>query len=181
MPFKEWLRENHNITPELRRQLEEVYFFESFDTYYEIEQIKTNGDFMFYGFHIRDNQYRIFIETMEEYDMIHIGFEKYDVLNYEWKIQGIDNELKNGEIQKLFETIIYVVRDLYKNKYNNILVYTNEDKKFRVYLRLIQQISKKLLPNGEVSHDDKRIFIRNINIKLTNIPIDIKTKYKPQK
>lgn len=181
MPFKEWLRENHNITPELRRQLEEVYFFESFDTYYEIEQIKTNGDFMFYGFHIRDNQYRIFIETMEEYDMIHIGFEKYDVLNYEWKIQGIDNELKNGEIQKLFETIIYVVRDLYKNKYNNILVYTNEDKKFRVYLRLIQQISKKLLPNCEVSHDDKRIFIRNINIKLTNIPIDIKTKYKPQK
>ena len=55
-----------------------------------------------------------------------------------------------------------------------------ENKKFRVYLRLMQQISNKLLPNSTISHNDKEIHIyklpRENVIKLKEIDF----KYKPK-
>ena len=104
---------------------------------------------------------------MSKYDMIHIGFEKYDFNKNRWRIQGIDDELKNGEVQKIFGTIIYVVRDLYNGPvYNNILMWTEETKKFRVYLRLASQISNKLIPGSSVSHNEKTITITKKYIQM---------------
>lgn len=100
-----------------------LIFFESFDTHYNITEVKKVQDFIFYGFTVNNNLYRIFIEYIPKYDMIHIGFEKYDFNKNRWIIQGVDDELKNGEVQKIFGTIIYVVMDLYKGSpYNNILM-----------------------------------------------------------
>lgn len=112
--------------------------------------------------------------------MIHIGFEKYDDESWNWRIRGIDDELKNGEVQKLFGTIIYIVRDLYKQQYNNILFGSDEKKKFRVYLRLVSQISDKLIPNSSVSHDEKSIIIHKDVKQKINLS-KIETKYIKQK
>lgn len=183
--FREWLREKEN-QKELKIQAEENarlwHIFESFDSHYEINKIYRNEsvNITFYNFSIREFNYRIFIEQRE--DKIHIGFEKEDdfIMNT-WYIDGIDDELKNGEIQKLFGTIIYVVKDLYHQKFNHIKIKTNEDKKFRVYLRLVQQISKKLLPDSRISHNDKEIYIITNKEKETANNLDSIFKYKPKK
>lgn len=157
--------------------------YESFDSHYEITKIYRNDvvNVMFYEFSVRTNKYRIFIELYK--DNIHVGFEKEDdFFKNTWYIEGIDDDLKNGEIQKLFGTVIYVIKDLYKEKYNNIQIQTNEAKKFRVYLRIVQQMSKTLLSNSIISHNDKFIFITNINNQDLNILDIIKSfKYKPKK
>lgn len=179
--FKEWLLEKQ-INKCINDSNSEFYFFESFDSHYEITKIYENQsvNIIFYEFKINKNKYRIFIENINK--NIHIGFEKQNpVIEMEWYIEGIDDDLKNGEIQKLFGTIIYVIKDLYKQDFISIKVKTNEDKKFRVYLRLMQQISNKLLPNSTISHNDKEIHIyklpRENVIKLKEIDF----KYKPKK
>lgn len=180
--FRDWLKEKEIKKINLDEALEAAYFFESFDTHYDIVEIKKVDVFTFYGFSVNNKPYRIFIEDMPKYDMIHIGFEKYDYDKNRWRIEGIDDELKNGEVQKIFGTIIYVVKDLYKGNYNNILIWTDETKKFRVYLRLVSQISKKLIPDSIVSHNEKSITITkeiHPNINISNI--ENKTKYKPKK
>ena len=160
--FREWLREANTLTTDEKVQdiKESFNVYESFDSHYDINKIYKNEvvNITFYEFSINKRKYRIFIELFD--NNIHIGFEKEDdFFMNKWYIEGIDNELQNGEIQKLFGTIIYVIKDLYKQKYNNIQIQTNEDKKFRTYLRIIQQISKKLLPDSVISHNDKFIFI----------------------
>lgn len=157
--------------------------YESFDSHYEITKIYRNDtvNVIFYEFDIRTNKYRIFIELYK--DNIHVGFEKEDdFFKNMWYIEGIDDDLKNGEIQKLFGTVIYVIKDLYKEKYNNIQIQTNEAKKFRVYLRIVQQMSKTLLSNSIISHNDKFIFITASNNKGLHVLDIIKSfKYKPKK
>ena len=37
---------------------------------------------------------------MPKYDMIHIGFEKYDFNKNRWRIPGIDDELKKWRSSK---------------------------------------------------------------------------------
>ena len=163
--FKEWLNQSKlekKITKYTNDSNKDFCFFESFDSHYDITKVYENKsvNIIFYEFIINKNKYRIFIENIHK--NIHIGFEKEDdFFMNKWYIEGIDNELQNGEIQKLFGTVIYVIKDLYKQKYNNIQIQTNEDKKFRTYLRIIQQISKKLLPDSVISHNDKFIFITN--------------------
>lgn len=176
--FKEFMKKLES--KKFKEMTESQYFFESFDAHYDISKIYYTKEFLFYEFSIREFKYRIFIEDMSDDDMIHIGFEKYDEDTWKWKIRGIDNELKNGEIRKLFGTIIYVVGDLYKKNYSNILFGSSEDKKFRIYLRLVDQISTKLLPNSHVSHNDKAIIIHK-NSKSTINLSSITTKYKPNK
>lgn len=178
---KEKLRQE--FSEYLKEAKESAYFFESFDSHYDITEVKKVDDFIFYGFSVNGNPYRIFIEDMPKYDMIHIGFEKYDFNKNRWRIQGIDDELKNGEVQKIFGTIIYVVRDLYKGpSYNNILMWTEETKKFRVYLRLASQISNKLIPGSSVSHNEKSITItKEVHPNVDISDIENKTKYKPKK
>jgi hypothetical protein len=179
--FREWLKLKEIKKINLGDALEAAYFFESFNTHYDIAEIKKVDVFTFYGFSVNNNPYRIFIEDMPKYDMIHIGFEKYDFNERRWRIEGIDNELKNGEVQKIFGTIIYVVKDLYKGvSYNNILFGSDETKKFRVYLRLVSQISKKLIPDSVVSHTERSITITK-EIKPGLNLSEIKTKYKPKK
>jgi hypothetical protein len=178
--FREWLKEKETKEIDFKEASESVGLFESFNTHYDIQKIYYNGDFLFYEFLIRDMKYRVFIEYMGDYDMIHIGFEKYNEESWNWRIKGIDDELKNGEIQKLFGTIIYVVKELYKKQYNNILFGSDEDKKFRVYLRLVSQISNELIPNSSVSHDERKIIIHK-NVKSKINLSKIVTKYKPKK
>ncbi len=179
--FIEWLKSKQIKEINFNEVSEAAYFFESFDSHYNITETKNTQDFTFYGFVVNDNPYRIFIEDMSKYNMVHIGFEKYDFNKNRWRIQGIDSELKNGEVQRIFGTIIYVVKDLYKQDFECIKVKTDENKKFRVYLRLMQQISNKLLPNSTISHNDKEIHIyklpRENVIKLKEIDF----KYKPKK
>ena len=175
--FKEWFKQKECESIDLKESLESEYFFESFDTHYDIKEIKKVDVFTFYVFNVNDDLYRIFIEDMPKYDTIYIGFDKYNYRDSEWRIKGIDNELKNGEVQKIFGTIIYVVKDLYKGNYNNILFSSKENKKFRIYLRIATQISEKLIPDSYISHDDKeKIFIHKKDSK-TKIK-DIKTKHK---
>lgn len=180
--FREWFKETREESKEadLKEALKSAYFFESFDSYFDISEIKKVDVFTFYKFLVNNIPYRIFIEDMPKYDMIHIGFEKYDFDKARWRIKGIDWELKNGEVQRVFGTVIHVVSNLYKGKYNNILIGTDETKKFRVYLRLASQISNKLIPGSAVSHDEKSITITKLvkpNVDITNII----TKYKPKK
>lgn len=178
---KEKLREDFRAY--LKEARESAYFFESFDSHYDITETKKVQDFTFYGFSVNNVSYRIFIEDMRDYEMIHIGFEKYDFNKNRWRIQGIDDELKNGEVQKIFGTIIYVVKDLYRGpEYNNILMWTEETKKFRVYLRLASQISNKLIPGSSVSHNEKSITItKEVHPNVDISDIENKTKYKPKK
>ena len=168
--FREWLRKANILTTKttdekVQDMKKSFNIYESFDSHYDINKIYRNEavNITFYEFNIiniNKRKYRIFIELFE--NNIHIGFEKEDdFFMNKWYIEGIDNELQNGEIQKLFGTVIYVIKDLYKQKYNNIQIQTNEDKKFRTYLRIIQQISKKLLSDSVISHNDKFIFITN--------------------
>lgn len=178
--FTDWFREKDTKVLDLNDALESAYFFESFDSHYEITEIKKVDVFTFYGFSVNNTPYRIFIEDMQEHDMIHIGFEKYDFDERRWRIEGIDNELKNGEVQKIFGTMIHVVKYLYKGNYNNILFGSDETKKFRVYLRLVSQISKKLLPDSIVSHNERSITITK-EIKPGLDLSNIITKYKPKK
>ncbi len=180
--FREWLREVITLTTDEKIQdiKESFNIYESFDSHYDINKIYKNEvvNITFYEFYINKRKYRIFIEWFD--GNIHIGFEKEDeFFMNKWYIEGIDNELQNGEIQKLFGTVIYVVKDLYKQKYNSIQIQTNEDKKFRTYLRIIQQISKKLLPDSVISHNDKFIFITNKESKKINF-INL-FKYKSNK
>lgn len=181
--FREWLKEKETKEINLNEARESVYFFESFDSHYEITEIKKVQDFTFYGFDVKDNPYRIFIEDMPKYKMIHIGFEKYDFNTRKWRIKGVDDELKNGEVQKIFGTIIYVVKELYHGpEYNNILMGSDETKKFRVYLRLASQISNKLIQGSAVSHDEKSIIItKEVKPEIDLSDIENKTKYKPKK
>ena len=181
--FREWLKRKEIKEIDLNEARQSAYFFESFDSHYDITETKKVQDFIFYGFTVNDNPYRIFIEDMPKYSMIHIGFEKYDFNKNRWRIQGIDDELKNGEVQKIFGTIIYVVKDLYKGpSYNNILMWTEETKKFRVYLRLASQISNKLIPGSSVSHNEKSITItKEVHPNVDISDIENKTKYKPKK
>ena len=181
--FVEWLKSKQIKEINFNEAREAAYFFESFDSHYNISEIKKVQDFTFYGFVVNDTPYRIFIEDMPKYNMIHIGFEKYDFNKNRWRIQGIDSELKNGEVQKIFGTIIYVVKDLYKeSSYNNILMWTEETKKFRVYLRLASQISNKLIPGSSVSHNEKTITItKEVHPNVDISDIENKTKYKPKK
>ena len=177
--FSDWLREKnkYKMNEEVIKILESEYFFESFDTHYDIAEIKKVDVFTFYVFNVNDDLYRIFIEDISTHDTIYIGFDKYDYEDSEWRIKGIDNELKNGEVQKIFGTIIYVVKDLYKGNYNNILFSSKENKKFRLYLRIATQISEKLIPGSYISHDDKeKIFIHKKDSKIKIK--DIKTKHK---
>lgn len=74
--FREWLREEKTKEMDLKEARESAYFFESFDSHYDITETKNVQDFTFYGFSVNDVPYRIFIEDMPKYDMIHIGFEK---------------------------------------------------------------------------------------------------------
>jgi hypothetical protein len=179
--FREWLLEKQ-IKKDIEKSNELFCFFESFDTHYDITKTYENKsvNINFYEFRINKNAYRIFIENIDKF--IHIGFEKQNpVIEMEWYIDGIDNDLQNGEIQKLFGTIIYVVRDLYKGDFNAIKVKTNEDKKFRVYLRLMQQISNRLLPESTVSHNDKEIHIYKLPRENVTKLKEINFKYKPKK
>ena len=67
-------------------------------------------------------------------------------------------------------------------EYNNILMGTDETKKFRVYLRLASQISNKLIPGSAVSHDEKSIIItKEVEPEIDISDIENKTKYKPKK
>ena len=181
--FIEWLKSKQIKEINFNEAREAAYFFESFDSHYDISETKKVQDFTFYGFVVNDNPYRIFIEDMPKYNMIHIGFEKYDFNKNRWRIQGIDSELKNGEVQKIFGTVIYVIKDLYKGpSYNNILMWTDETKKFRVYLRLASQISNKLIPGSSVSHNEKTITItKEVHPNVDISDIENKTKYKPKK
>ena len=181
--FIEWLKSKQTKEINFNEARESAYFFESFDSHYDIFEIKKAQDFTFYGFVVNDNPYRIFIEDMPKYNMIHLGFEKYDFDKNRWRIQGVDSELKNGEVQKIFGTIIYVVKELYNGPtYNNILIWTDESKKFRVYLRLASQISNKLIPGSSVSHNDKTITItKEVHPDVDISDIENKTKYKPKK
>lgn len=54
---------------------EAAYFFESFNSHYDITEIKKVDEFIFYGFVVNDTPYRIFIEYMPKYNMVHIGFK----------------------------------------------------------------------------------------------------------
>lgn len=179
--FREWLIKRANLIESQKIQgiKDSFNIYESFNSHYEINKIYKNDsvNMAFYEFYIGNRKYRIFIEFFN--NNIHIGFEKEDeFFMNKWYIEGIDNELKNGEIQKLFGTIIYVVKELYNQKYDNIQIQTNEDKKFRTYLRIIQQISKTLLPDSVISHNDKFIFITKESKTLNLIKI---FKYKPSK
>ncbi len=181
--FREWLKQKEVKEIDLNEAREAAYFFESFDGHYDITETKKIQEFTFYGFSVNNNPYRIFIEDMPKYDMIHIGFEKFDYKTGKWRIKGIDDELKNGEVQKIFGTIIYVVKDLYNDSgYNNILMGSDETKKFRVYLRLASQISNKLIPGSSVSHNEKSITItKEVHPTVDISDIENKTKYKPKK
>ncbi len=104
--FSDWLKLKETKKIDLGEALEAAYFFESFDTHYDITEIKKVDVFTFYGYSVNTNSYRIFIEDMPKYDMIHIGFEKYDFNERRWRIEGIDNELKNGEVQPVMTMVI---------------------------------------------------------------------------
>ena len=58
-------------------------------------------------------------------------------------------------------------------------MWTEETKKFRVYLRLASQISNKLIPGSSVSHNEKSITITkevHPNVDISNIENKTQTK-----
>lgn len=176
--FREWMKDTKRETEDLSKYC----FFESFDSHYDIISThKNNSGVTFYEFKVSGNKiYRIFIEQIK--DIIHLGFVRQEIfITKDWIFDGIFNDLKNGEIQKLFGTIIYVIKNLYKEEYNAIKIKTNEDKKFRLYLRLIKQISSKILPNSEISHDNKNIHIYKLPKENETKIQKTEFKYNPKK
>lgn len=181
--FREWLRENdNNSKSQIFKDIKEtLYIFESFDSHYEIDKIYLDErNRTCYDFKVNKLQYRIFIQHLLD-DKIHIGFEKRDsFFSNKWDILGFEKKINNGEIQKLFGTVIYVVRDLYKNNYNYICIYSEEPKKFNIYLKISQQIHNKLLPESTISYDTNTIVIIKKDAESINIS-DIEKKYLKKK
>lgn len=181
--FRDWLKENENNSQnkEFKDIKEKLYLFESFDTYCEIEKIYLDERGRFcYNFRIKDYIFRVFIQELFG-NMIHIGFDKRDkFFSNKWSTSGIENILLPGEIQRLFGTIIYVVTNLYKKPFSHIAITASEAKKFNLYLRIIQQISNKLLPESTVSFEDDLILITKNGTKSYGAE-DIKPKIKKKK
>ncbi len=115
------------------------------------------------------------------YDIEKIGFEKRDnFFSNRWKITGFEKELKNGEIQKLFSTVIYVINKLYKENFSYIFIYSEEVKKFDLYLRIIKQIHEKLLPGSIIQYEINTILISKKDATSLDVQ-EIETKYIKQK
>ena len=148
--------------------MNEQFVIESFDTSYEITKIiKGNPDF--YLINIDDKEYRIFIEKSEDdIKSLHIGFE-YNHPSKGWTTEGLYGNLSAKEILGLFGSILKVLKTY---RFNNIMFCTNEQKKFRTYIRMMTKLCKEF--NFEsTSHNDQCIFGFNGN----NKP-DVKFKYK---
>lgn len=181
--LREWLRENENNSQskEFKDIKEKLYVFESFDTHCEIEKMyRDERQRLCSNFRINNYIFRVFIQELFG-NMIHIGFEKRDrFFSNKWSTTGIENILLPGEIQRLFGTVIYVVNKLYTSDFIYITITASELKKFNLYLRIIQQISNKLLPDSIVSFEDDIILITKKGAKSFGAE-DIKAEIKKKK
>lgn len=181
--FREWLKENENkpINQDIKSIKQHLCIFESFNSYYDIEKIYFDDKNRYcYNFKVNDLYYRVYINRFLG-DKIEIGFEKRDkFFSNRWKVIGFDKELKNGEIQKLFGTVIYVINKLYKENFSYIFIYSEEVKKFNLYLRIVKQIHEKLLPGSIIQYEVNTILISKNDAESLDVQ-EIETNYIKRK
>lgn len=148
--FREWLRENEyiNYTKELNF-LEETN--DSLDSFAKIEKIEYETGFKFYYFNIGEKKFRVILEVVE--DETGINFEQ--LLNGRYTTAGLSKNLSAKESMLLFGTVFYII-----NTYsitNHYSIFTDNIKKFRVYMRILtgkgaKNIRYKEIYGGKVIH-----------------------------
>ena len=131
----------------MREYLNEQFVIESLDTTHKIVRIqKGNPDF--YYFNIDENEFRVFVEKSEDSELdLHIGFEYYNP-NKGWMISGIQDILSAKNVLGIFGTVFMVLKTY---KFNSVMFCSNEPKKFRTYLRLMDRLSKVSLDSYSLS------------------------------
>lgn len=140
------------------------YIFNNFDAHFKIKNISSieHSNTYFYDFYVKKEQYRIVVENND----LKI---KVQILKYNnsciWEIQGIDKNLSYKETQKIFGTILYIIKTNYNNViYAKFKTIDHTQFNFRSYINCLRSMSNLIFNNPIVSHNDKdevNIYIKN--------------------
>lgn len=154
-----------------RKYLNEQFIIESLDTSHKIiKTVKGNPDL--YYFKINENEFRVFIEKDIDNELnLHIGFE-YNDPSKGYVMNNIYDILTATNVLGIFGTVYNILKTY---KFNAVMFCSNESKKFRTYIRLMQRLVKELNIKN-VSHNDVCIFAFDAN----HVP-EFKCSYKCSK
>lgn len=111
---------------------------ESLDSSFEINK-KEKGMFNtdLYYVNIQDKKYRIFVEEQDK--ILHIGFER--LINGNWTISTITNDLNTKEVLGLFGTILKILKNM---QFNGIYIETEDSKKGQLYFNIVTKMNRDL-------------------------------------
>lgn len=174
--FREWLindkTKNEQKHKEYKDFLNSQFVIESFDTTHEINNVQL-GDPDFHYFKIDYSDFRIFVEKAKDNKKhLHIGFEYRDPY-IGWTTKGIYDELSTKNVLAVFGTVYKVLKGY---DFSGVAFCSNEPKKFRIYIRMMDRLAKDLnLKN--VSHDDVYIWAFN-DEEIVQTTKNHKFKYK---
>lgn len=104
---------------------------ESLDSHSKITKTEYEKGFKFYYFDINDKKFRVILEDVD--DETGINFEQ--LINDDYTTSGVSNNLSAKESMMLFGTVLYIIKNYSITKHFSI--FTDNIKKFRVYLRIL--------------------------------------------
>jgi hypothetical protein len=100
----------------------------------------------------------------------------------QWDTDDIINDLKNGEVQKLFGTILHVLTTYNENKFKHLFISPPDKKKFKVYLRIITKMSNPIIKGATISTIDDVICLTAPGEKYLDLTAEQKKfKYRLKK
>lgn len=152
--FREYLNSLISIIPEKQPNINDLYNIEleeSLDTHSEISKIESKDGFKFYYFEINDKRFRVILEKVD--DETGINFEQY--LKGVYTTAGLSNNLDTKETLLLFGTLFYIIKTYAIAKHYS--VFTDNPKKFRVYLKILtakgaKNVRYKFIYNDRIVH-----------------------------
>lgn len=165
---------------ELGKEFKDGYFFrefleikESLNSPVNIYKTENDGNYSYYYFNINDKEFRAVIEKVQ--DESAIIFEQK--INSSFSYDGIVNNLSSKEVLSLFSTLKSF---LYYIKTEKNYIFTNDEKKLNVYLKIIKSISEIKSINYEKVQGDYVIGF-SFDSKIITEPKNVKNKFKGYK
>lgn len=146
---------------------------EAFDSKFKIDRKYKQRNVEFYELSISEHKYRIVIEYAS-YNEIQIVFELFDGKRY--RVDGIHNTLNTKEILGLFGTILDILK---KIEPRAIYIETPEDKKHRLYLRMLRKLKDEFDMSDVIFTDEGILAIKyNENDFKVGVPSNPKLNFK---